>query len=154
MKVRFVIPGPPFGKQRPRVYPNKSGIGSHAVTPKKTVVYENLVRTSYCQQCKSYRFDDVMLDVRIIAYYPIPKSTSKKKRAQMLAGDIRPTKKPDFDNIGKVVCDSLNQVAYHNDAQIVDAQVRKFFSDRPRVQVTIAEAKPKREEENADEQGT
>lgn len=49
-------------------------------------------------------------------------------------------KKPDFDNIGKIVCDSLNNIAYHDDAQIVDAQVRKFFSDDPRVVVTIQEA--------------
>ena len=53
---------------------------------------------------------------------------------------IRPMKKPDFDNIGKIVCDSLNDIAYHDDAQIVDAQVRKFFSDDPRVVVTIQEA--------------
>ena len=53
---------------------------------------------------------------------------------------IRPMKKPDFDNFGKIVCDSLNDIAYHDDAQIVDAQVRKFFSDDPRVVVTIQEA--------------
>ena len=53
---------------------------------------------------------------------------------------IRPMKKPDFDNIGKIVCDALNDIAYHDDAQIVDAQVRKFFSDDPKVVVTIQEA--------------
>ena len=49
-------------------------------------------------------------DRRIIAYYEIPKSTSKKKRREMLEHRIRPTKKPDWDNIGKIVCDSLNLV--------------------------------------------
>ncbi len=78
-----------------------------------------------------------MLDVRIIAYYEIPKSTSKKKRREMLEHRIRPTKKPDWDNIGKIVCDSLNLVAYHDDSAVVDAQVRKFYSETPRVDVMI-----------------
>lgn len=50
---------------------------------------------------------------------------------------IRPTKKPDWDNIGKIVTDALNGVAYHDDAQIVDAQVRKFYSKDPRVEIII-----------------
>ena len=80
---------------------------------------------------------DAMLDVRIIAYYDIPKSVSKKKRKEMLEHRIRPTKKPDFDNIGKIICDSLNLVEYHDDSAIVDAQVRKFYSEKPRVDVLI-----------------
>ena len=49
-------------------------------------------------------------------------------------------KKADWDNIGKIVCDSLNGIAYHDDVQIVDAQVRKFYGETPRVVVTIQEA--------------
>lgn len=103
--------------------------------------YENLVRLEYRRQCNDFKFPkDTPLDVRITAYYGIPKSASKKKAQLMRERKIRPMKKPDFDNIGKIVCDSLNDIAYHDDAQIVDAQVRKFFSDDPRVVVTIQEA--------------
>ena len=92
----------------------------------------------YQQAAKGKRFgDDDMLDVRIIAYYGIPQSTSGKRRKLMLEHRIRPTKKPDFDNIGKVVCDSLNNIAYRDDSRIVDAQVRKFYSETPRVEVII-----------------
>ena len=59
----------------------------------------------------------------------------------MEKGDIRPTKKPDWDNIGKVVSDSLNQIAYRDDAQIVDSQVRKFYSRLPRIEIIISEIK-------------
>ena len=86
--------------------------------------------------------DEDMLDVRVIAYYEIPKSVSKKKRKLMLEHRIRPTKKPDWDNIGKIICDSLNKVAYHDDAAVVDAQVRKFYSEQPRVDVTIRVVRP------------
>lgn len=57
----------------------------------------------------------------------------------MLNGLIRPTKKPDMDNVVKVIADSLNQLAYRDDTQIVDCQCRKFYSDRPRVDVVIAQ---------------
>ena len=40
--------------------------------------------------------DDAMLDVRIFAFYGIPKSTSKKKRQMMIEGKIRPVKKTGF----------------------------------------------------------
>lgn len=135
-QIKFSIPGQPFGKQRPRVV--SRGTFSKAYTPKETVSYENLVKLMYSQAAKGKMFpDSAMLDVRIIAYYDIPKSTSKKKRKEMLEHKIRPAKKPDWDNIGKIVCDSLNLVAYHDDSDVVDAQVRKFYSENPRVDVSI-----------------
>lgn len=139
--IRFSIPGQPMGKQRPRVVHN--GSLSQAFTPKETVSYENLVRVMYREAARGKRFaDEDMLDVRVIAYYSIPKSTSKKKRKMMLEHKIRPGKKPDWDNIGKIICDSLNTVAYRDDSSIVDAQVRKFYSENPRVDVTIRRIDP------------
>ena len=71
-----------------------------AFTPRQTVNYETLVNTGYMVQCKGFRFpDDAMLDLRILAYYSIPKSGSKKLKAQKLANIIRPTKKPDMDGM-------------------------------------------------------
>lgn len=138
MEAKFTVYGEPQGKGRPRF----STVAGHVKTrtPDQTVVYENLIKTEFRSQCGQLKFQDgAMLDVRVFAYYAVPKSVSKKKRAAMLAHQIRPTKKPDFDNIGKVVCDSLNGIAYHDDAQIVDAMVRKFYSETPRVVVTIQE---------------
>ena len=137
MRTQVCIYGEPQGKGRPRF----STVCGHVKTrtPDQTVIYENLVKTEYRNQ-SGVRFpDDAMLDVRVMAYYTIPKSISKKKRQAMLDHKVRPTKKPDFDNIGKVICDSLNGIAYRDDAQIVDAQVRKFYSDTPRVVVIITD---------------
>lgn len=78
-----------------------------------------------------------MLDMRILAYYGIPKSKSKKIKEQMAKGLLRPTKKPDMDNVVKVIADSLNTIAYRDDTQIVDCQCRKFYSENPRVEVII-----------------
>lgn len=137
MKVKFSILGEPRGKQRPRV--TKGGI---AYTPKETVQYENLVRLEYRRQCNDFKFEDgTPLDARITAYYGIPKSVSKKKRQAMLDHKIRPMKKPDLDNVVKLVLDSINSIAYRDDVQVVDCQVRKFYSENPRIVVTIQDAK-------------
>ena len=133
-EVRFVVLGEPKGKGRPR-FSTQTG---RVFTPKQTVNYETLVHTEYMVQCEGFRFpDDAMLDLRILTYYSIPKSGSKKLKAQKLANIIRPTKKPDMDNVVKMVADALNQVAYKDDTQIVDCQVRKFFSEEPRGEVII-----------------
>ena len=138
MEIKFTVPGEPRGKQRPRVV-SRNGF-SKAYTPKETLVYENLIKWYYQQAAGNYQFpDDAMIDVRIIAYFVIPKSASKKKKQQMLDHEIRPTKKPDLDNICKLVCDALNALAYHDDASVVDCQVRKFYSDSPRLEIKISQ---------------
>lgn len=135
-EVSFTIPGSPFGKQRPRIV--SRGDFSKAYTPKETANYENLVKYSYMEQGKGFVFPrESQLSVEITAYYEVPKSTSKKKAAEMLAGNIRPTKKPDFDNIGKIICDSLNTIAYHDDSAIVEAQIHKYYGEIPRVEVKL-----------------
>ena len=144
MEVKFIVYGEPVGKGRPRFVsrynPATKKAFGQAHTPEKTIVYENLVRTEYSLQTKNFRFsDDAMLDMRILAFYSIPKSTSKKKRELMLADKIRPTKKPDMDNVMKIVADSLNLIAYKDDTQIVDSQCRKFYSEKPRIEVLIRE---------------
>ena len=136
--VKFVIAGDPKGKGRPRVV-SRNGF-SRAYTPKDTAMYENLVRVEYELQTDRYRFEDgSALKMTIDAYYSIPKSTSKKKADLMRSGVIRPLKKPDADNCIKIIADSLNNISYKDDTQIVDVRCRKFYSDEPRVEVTISE---------------
>ena len=138
MEVKFTVFGEPKGKGRPR-FNTRTG---HAITPKDTVNYETLVHMEYLNQCGNARFpDDAMLDMSIKAYYSIPQSKSKKKKELMRAGVIRPTKKPDMDNCIKIIADALNKIAYHDDTQIVDCQVRKFYSDDPKVEVRILDIK-------------
>ena len=129
----FTVPGEPQGKARARV--GKFG----AYTPEKTVNYENLVKLCYLEQSKDNKISDKPLEVQIIANYSIPKSASKKKKESMLLGDIRPTKKPDIDNIAKVILDSLNKIAYQDDTQVVYMVLAKHYSETPKVVVTIQE---------------
>ena len=55
----------------------------------------------------------------------------------MLAGYEKPCKKPDIDNIAKVVLDALNDVAYGDDTQVVSLCMAKKYAESPRVEVEI-----------------
>ena len=144
--IRFTIHGEPRGKGRPRVVRRGKYIMTY--TPQETVVYENLVRFEYQRQCGNFRFDDDdQLCISVVAFYAIPKSASKAKRAAMLKGEIRPTKKPDVDNVLKVIADSLNQIAYRDDAQIVRAIINKRYALTPCVCVEIEAMDEQKKEE-------
>lgn len=132
--IRFEVPGEPKAKARPRV--TRSGI---AFTPKSTVMYENLVKTSFQQSYPDHVPIDQEMEAVITAYFSIPKSASRKKKEFMSSGIINPTKKPDLDNIAKAVLDSLNGIAYKDDSQIVSMMISKKYSDRPRVEITLKE---------------
>lgn len=103
------------------------------------MLYENLIKASYVQECQGFFSAGEALEVRIAAYYDIPKSTSKSKRQQMLSGILLPTKKPDIDNIAKCILDALNGVAFHDDTQVVKLCMEKFYAEKPRVEVEIQE---------------
>ena len=133
---KFIIRGEPKGKGRPR-FSTRTG---HAFTPKETMAYEAYTRVEYINQTDGYRFpDDAQLVMDIVAYYSIPKTGTKKVKELKAKNILRPTEKPDMDNVVKAICDALNGVAYKDDVQIVDCRVRKYFGEEPRVLVTIAD---------------
>jgi len=73
---------------------------------------------------------------------PIPPSWSKRKQDQAAAQFLRPTGKPDTDNLAKAVMDGCNEVLYFDDAQIVALSIRKRYGLVPHVCVIIDEELP------------
>lgn len=57
----------------------------------------------------------------------------------MLRNELICTKKPDFDNIAKVVCDALNKVAYYDDSQIAESIVMKRWGGQDKLVVILEE---------------
>ena len=135
MGVNFVIQGKVQAKQRPR-FNTHTG---KTYTPNKTINYENWVKTCYLQKYKDKELMEKPLRVTIRAFFEIPKSTSKKKKQQMLNNEVVPMVKPDTDNIAKSILDSLNGIAYKDDKQVAELIVYKFYNDTPYVNVTIEE---------------
>lgn len=134
-KVEFIVPGEPQGKARHRM--TKKG---HAFTPARTVAYEGWIRDNYVDQVGRVELQGP-LRATIRASFGIPKSKSKSASLDMLAGEIMPIKKPDADNIAKVILDSLNGMAYKDDTQIIELLVIKEYRTDPSVLVEIEELK-------------
>ncbi len=139
MDIKFCVQGEPVGKGRPKFCGRADG-RRRAYTPQKTADYENRIRFAYIKKSCGVRFgDDKELKVHISAYYRIADSVTKGKRERMRNGDIRPTKKPDIDNVVKIVLDGLNRIAYKDDTQVVSLVCEKYYSENPRVEVEISE---------------
>lgn len=126
----FFVDGKPQGKGRPR-------FSRHVVyTPKETIEYEHRIAEAYDGECLAGS-----LFVDICAYFSIPKSYTKTQRNAIKNGYLTPTKKPDADNIGKVVLDALNGIAYEDDKQVIELRVSKKYSeDQEGLRITIGEA--------------
>ena len=133
--MKFIIKGKPQGKARPRFRRIGSYVSTY--TTKQTQDYENLVKNSLLEQ----NVDEIRLNyqgkvnVSIWAYFKPIKSISKKKYLSLLGTEY--LKKPDCDNISKIILDSLNGIAYKDDSQIYKLNVEKKYSEDEYVEVEI-----------------
>lgn len=135
MIYEFEVLGEIVGKARPRMN-TRTG---RAYTPPKTKAYEYSVRQYFLMNYPNFTPIEGRVKVTIIAYFDIPKSTSKKKEAEMLKETISPTKKPDADNIIKIVLDSMNKFAFKDDTQVTKLEIEKKYSITPKVYIKIEE---------------
>lgn len=129
-KTRFTVYGVPVGKGRPRV----TSRGTY--TPQKTRDFEELVRLSWRTQSGKAFAGGVPLMARIVSYFPVPKSVSKKK-AEAMAGTFH-INRPDADNLAKCILDALNGLAYPDDSAVqIDRSWKVYTNAAPRVEVEI-----------------
>lgn len=107
--------------------------------------------TSILDMCMGAIKERVDYDAaRVVENILDPNTDAKAKRMEMLLGHIRPAKKPDCDNVAKIICDALNGCAYKDDAQIVRCTVVKYYSETPRVEVNIQEVNHERSKTGRD----
>lgn len=134
--MEFEIAGAPVGKRRPK-FSTINGF-AQAIKVDADVEYENMVRLMFkLNKSTDYDLFDKPVRMRIEAYFSIPKAFSKKRAKEAAAGIICPQKKPDADNIAKIICDALNNVAYRDDTQVIELTVVKKYAIEPKVKVTI-----------------
>ena len=132
-KFNITIPITPVPKARPRF--TRYG---HTYTPKKTADYEKAIAEYWRQATHNFQYDRKQaLIVNLVFGMPIPKSTSKSKTELMANGTIRPTKKPDVDNLAKAVMDGLNGVAWADDSQVVRVSIYKEYAKEPYVYIYV-----------------
>lgn len=136
--IRFKIPGVVRGKGRPRFA--RRGQYVKTYTDKDTELYENWVKSCFIHSKLQAFEKDIPLYCQITVFCEIPESRSKKVKAKMANNEMKPTKKPDCDNIAKSILDGLNKIAFHDDTQISTLVVSKFYTtEEPYAVVTLCE---------------
>lgn len=128
--------GEVVGKQRPRA--SSHGGFVRMYTPQKTVNYESRIAYAWQEKYGDWHFErEIEVSVNIMIHVPIPKAFSKKKRLLALNGEIKPTTKPDIDNVCKSVLDGLNKVAFADDKQVYKLSAIKRYSEMPKLEINI-----------------
>ncbi len=140
--IRIVIPGVPVGKARARsniLMRNGKpvmGAGGRPImthhTPEKTENYEALVKYAGHQAMNGNPPTDQAVAIDLQLFVVPPASWSQKKRRDALEDRIRPTTKPDADNVLKAIADGLNGIVWADDKQMTDVIIRKRYAETPR----------------------
>lgn len=129
--VEFIVAGRPLAKGRVRF----TGAG-HAFTPDRTVAYESKVALAAQAAMTGRPPDTGPVAVMLYAYLPIAVSWPLKKQLAAELGHLRPTGRPDLDNIAKML-DALNGIVWADDSQIVEFHSFKRYDAAPRLVVTV-----------------
>ncbi|PGZ02267.1 RusA family crossover junction endodeoxyribonuclease [Bacillus thuringiensis] len=136
--IQFTIMTEPVAQGRPRASTVHGKVRMY--DPKKSRDFKRYVSAIAAKFAPASLLEGpLQLEVKV--YKPSLKSFSKKKTLAAEEGLLRPTTKPDVDNYVKGVKDALNKVIWHDDSQVVDLKVSKWYSEKPRIEVFIKEIK-------------
>jgi len=135
----FTVLGEPHGKARHRSFRDKAG-NIRQFKAKENEPREALIRLAFSEEADGNRehipYGGPVL-VAIQAFFSVPKSKPAWWRERALAEQMRVTKRPDLDNIVKLVLDALSTVAFGDDRQVVNLSIEKWYSRRPRLVVGV-----------------
>ena len=140
-RTSFAVLGKPHGKKRHRTVKTKAGFRQYPDPENER--WENLVVMEYraAREKEIEQFDPLekkyLVSMMISLVYPVPQSKPKWWKEIAESGTLPFLGKPDVDNNMKIVCDSLNGVAYKDDCQVFHAGAIKLYGKQPRTEVEI-----------------
>lgn len=106
-------------------------------TPSATQKFEQKVKNAFLEKYKLEKLLEKPIKALIIVEIEPPKSISKKKRFELIEEVISYTKKPDIDNIAKIILDALNGIAYKDDSQICRLEIYKRYGYENKIIVKL-----------------
>lgn len=136
-QIELIVYGNPVAQGRPRF--SRQGGFVKAYDPIQSKSYKQLIRLELQPLLSNPDFKpiDQACCLNLKVFRAIPKSFSQKKREEALLRYIRPTTKPDIDNYVKGVLDALNGTVLKDDSVVCEIFARKFYSERPRIEVVL-----------------
>lgn len=133
-EIKFAIVGPVQAQQRPRFSRQNGHV--HTYDDKKSRTYKAHVQKCAARYAPEQLIDSA-IELHIDVFHKLQQSGSKQLKADKLAHRVRPTVKPDLDNLAKGIKDALTGMIWRDDAQVVSLTVRKFYAVDPRAEITI-----------------
>lgn len=136
--ITLTIPEKPIAKKRPR-FATKDRQGRFLEHVKAINTQETEEGRFLFHVYKQWKKDPIEIPILLTLKFlmPIPRSQSTKKIGQMIAGEIKHTKKPDLDNLIKFTKDCLNGVVWKDDAQVFSLVAEKRYAEKPQTVISI-----------------
>lgn len=128
-KVSLSVPGEPKGKARARAIALLGADGEpyvRLITPQDTRDEEARVRALFKKAHPGHKPFTGPVLLRFTAVFETPRSFPKALRDAAARGTLYAIKKPDKDNIEKLIVDSLNKVAFTDDAQVMGGGIKRY----------------------------
>ena len=127
--IHLVLPLVPKPTPRPRMTSGGHVYVKNAKLHKQ--FFESIIRS------KEIVFTVTKIDIK--TYLPIPTSSMNSTEILLAQkGYIRPISGGDWDNLAKTYCDMMQGVLISNDNIIVDGSLSKFYSLKPKVDITLS----------------
>ena len=112
---QIIVYGNPIAQ--PRVKVARRGKFSSVYTPQKKIgPFKQQIRAAFAANPHKLIQQHKPISVRLEFVFELPKSRKKTYGAPH-------TQKPDVDNLCKAIFDALNQLAWHDDCQIVKLEI-------------------------------
>lgn len=143
-RVEFTIPGRPTPWARAGGNYGADGRGARHFTPHKQRAAMVTVQRAYKAATvgRNAALLTGALKLEVLCVYGIPVSWSKRMKLAAGRGLVWKTSTPDTDNLGKLVADALNKVAYADDALIAVSTVAKRYGEPERTVIRLSELEP------------
>ena len=131
----FVVAGEAVPQGRPRFMRN-----GHAYDPQKSRDYKEQVAfaASWAMRGQSAFQKGTPLKCAITIWHKTPARFTKEQKKMVENETLRPTSKPDVDNIAKSITDAMNGIVYADDSQIVELICEKYYAVEPKVMVKVS----------------
>jgi Holliday junction resolvase RusA-like endonuclease len=132
---KFSVPGNPQAQGRPRFFRRGNIVGTY--DPQDSKDYKS--RVAFFATESGLKQLEGPVSVSIDVYLKRPKNRCHKKFA---TGHIPCFSRPDCDNFAKGIFDALNGIAWKDDGQVQELQVRKWYhaiGGSPRTDVSMSE---------------
>ena len=127
--IEFVVPGEPIAWAR------AGSKGARRFTPSKQKNFMAVLAMYARLAMRGKQPLDGPVELVVVAVYEWPKTWSQKKR--LAPGAAWKTSKPDADNIGKLISDSLNCLAYRDDALVARMEIQMIYGERAETRVML-----------------